>query len=213
MWRSRGFVVGAEVKSDTGRALTAHSMVTAAGRSPRRRGRVWPGCHQQCLRQRGGWDVVPDAVCQVRIVSAGSRVPRACPRMRFGQARPAASQAANSPPAVQLTEPAISYVRRRRRHRAEQSPAVGPCVGRAQAATGYVQVHSAPFTAASGFQSAGSVACPGKKVPLGGGVTIASDSVVANINSSYPSGHSWVADVDNGTASSPGFTVYAVCAD
>ncbi len=78
---------------------------------------------------------------------------------------------------------------------------------------GYVRVASAAFTAPAGLQAAGSVSCPGKKVPLGGGVTIASDSVVANINSSYPAGKSWVADVNNGTGSNTAFTVHAICAN
>ena len=77
---------------------------------------------------------------------------------------------------------------------------------------GYVKVSSASLTASSGLQSGGSVTCPGKKVPLDGGVTIASADLNANINSSYPSGQNWVADINNGSNSTTSFTVYAICA-
>lgn len=78
---------------------------------------------------------------------------------------------------------------------------------------GYVRVESAPFSVPGDIQGAGSVTCPGKKVPLGGGVSITSADLNANINSSYPSGKNWVADVNNGSAATTTFTVYAICAN
>jgi hypothetical protein len=76
---------------------------------------------------------------------------------------------------------------------------------------GYTVVSSAPFAAPNGIQSHGSVSCPGLKQPAGGGAWTESGSVFANINSSYPSGHSWEVDVNNTSGSDTSFTVYAVC--
>ncbi len=94
----------------------------------------------------------------------------------------------------------------------EKAPAVNAPASTTKPPAGYVRVY-APFTAPGGLQTSGSVTCPGKKVPLGGGVTIASSNVNANINSSYPSGKNWVVNVNNATASAAGFTVYAICAN
>ena len=55
------------------------------------------------------------------------------------------------------------------------------------------------------------MACPTGKVPLGGGVFFSSVSVSAGINSSYPTGTGWAADVNNGSTSASSFFVYAVC--
>jgi hypothetical protein len=63
----------------------------------------------------------------------------------------------------------------------------------------------------AGAQVHGTVACPAGKVVLGGGAFFGSGSVSANINSSYPIGSGWAADVNNGSASASNFFVYAVC--
>ena len=76
---------------------------------------------------------------------------------------------------------------------------------------GYVVVHSGALSSPANVQAHGSVTCPSGKVPLGGGVFFSSSSVSANINSSYPSGSGWAADVNNGTTAASSFTVYAVC--
>ncbi len=87
-----------------------------------------------------------------------------------------------------------------------------------QAATpsGYV-IKTASFTATNGQQSFGSVTCPATKKgvarePLGGGVVITSNSLSANVNSSYPSSTSWDAYVSNNSGADTSFTVYAICA-
>ena len=76
---------------------------------------------------------------------------------------------------------------------------------------GYVQVHSLPFTSNQFTQTRGSVACPAGTVPYGGGVVVASSGLNANVNSSFPAGNTWVADVNN-VSSPTTFAVYAVCA-
>ena len=75
---------------------------------------------------------------------------------------------------------------------------------------------SATFTAATGVQTIGAVTCPititgVARVPLGGGVYISSTDLSANINSSYPSGRDWVADVNNASGFDTAFSVWAVC--
>lgn len=76
---------------------------------------------------------------------------------------------------------------------------------------GYAVVHSGSLSSPAGTQVHGSVACPAPKVALGGGVFFSSGSVLANINSSYPAGSGWAADVNNASASASSFTVYAIC--
>ena len=75
---------------------------------------------------------------------------------------------------------------------------------------------SATFTAGTGGQTNGSVTCPltstgVARVPLGGGVYLSSSDLSANINSSYPSGTRWVADVNNNSGFDTAFSVWAVC--
>jgi hypothetical protein len=93
-----------------------------------------------------------------------------------------------------------------------KSPAVtlGPAAAAAKP-KGYVVVHSGALTSPAGAQAHGSVSCPAKKVPLGGGVFFSSGSVLANINSSYPTATGWSADVNNASTSASSFTVYAAC--
>ena len=81
----------------------------------------------------------------------------------------------------------------------------------AKAPPGYVRV-VAVFTSATDVQTRGSVACPAGTVVFGGGVFVSSSNINININSSFPAGNGWVADVDNVSGGSVGFTVHAVCA-
>jgi hypothetical protein len=79
---------------------------------------------------------------------------------------------------------------------------------------GYLVV-TATISAAPG-QTRGTVTCPKKgtatRLPQGGGAVIASSSLTANINSSFPSGNGWAADVNNNSGTATSFSVYAVCA-
>ena len=94
-----------------------------------------------------------------------------------------------------------------------KSPAVAAAPDAAAAnPAGYTVVNSGALTSGANVQTHGSVACPSGKVPLGGGVFYSSGSVLANINSSYPTATGWAADVNNGSTSASSFTVYAVCA-
>jgi hypothetical protein len=63
----------------------------------------------------------------------------------------------------------------------------------------------------NGFQSRALARCPKGKVPLGGGAFILSNSTRASINSSFPSGRDWVADVNNASGLDTTFTVTAIC--
>jgi hypothetical protein len=99
------------------------------------------------------------------------------------------------------------------------APASAPAAGKpipsapvlpAKLPRGYVQVHSQPFSAGQFTQTRGSVICPIGTVVYGGGVLITATSLNANVNSSFPVGNTWVADVNNVGAPTT-FTVYAVC--
>lgn len=75
-------------------------------------------------------------------------------------------------------------------------------------------VVSSSYDAPNGIQSAGTASCPSGTVVYGGGEIVDSDSLDANVNSSYPLGDTeWVADVNNASGADTGFAVYAVCAD
>jgi hypothetical protein len=74
---------------------------------------------------------------------------------------------------------------------------------------GYRLVTSFQYTAPPNSQTFGQVTCPGHEQPSGGGVF--DDGGSDGINSSYPSGHSWDAYVNNPTSTSGGFLVFAVC--
>jgi hypothetical protein len=76
---------------------------------------------------------------------------------------------------------------------------------------GYLVVESSVISALSGVQTHGSVTCPGTEQPVGGGVFVQSSSTAVNINSSYPSGSSGEADVNNASDSPTVFRVYAEC--
>jgi len=82
----------------------------------------------------------------------------------------------------------------------------------AETPPGY-KVVTAGFTAPTGLQTAASVPCPAKTVVLGGGALIASNSVLANINSSIPHGNrTWTVKVNNASGADTSATVYAICA-
>jgi hypothetical protein len=94
--------------------------------------------------------------------------------------------------------------------------AAGPALNTAGTPSNY-KVVAAGFTAPNGVQSFGTVACPVSRrgvqtYPLSGGVVIGSDSVLANINATYPSGTNWDAYVNNNSGAITDFSVYAVCA-
>ncbi len=98
------------------------------------------------------------------------------------------------------------------------SPGAGKQAPEVQAATpsGY-KIVSASFAAPNGQQTGGTVTCPATKkgatrYPLGGGVLIASNSLNANVNSSYATGTTWRGYVNNNSGADTSFTVYAVCA-
>ncbi len=76
---------------------------------------------------------------------------------------------------------------------------------------GYAVVSSGPLPAGYGSQDLGLVSCPVNTVVYGGGVLLASDSLDANVNSSWPSSNGWSAYVNNASTTSTSFTVYAVC--
>jgi hypothetical protein len=102
---------------------------------------------------------------------------------------------------------------------APAAPGAGKPAPEVQAAakpTGYTVV-SASFSAPNGQQTFGSVTCPATnkgvtRDPLGGGVVITSNSLSANINSSFPVSTAWETYVDNNSGADTSFTVYAVCA-
>jgi hypothetical protein len=77
---------------------------------------------------------------------------------------------------------------------------------------GYVSLQSALLPAPAHKQSGGSLACPTGKVPLGGGALVSSSDLNANINSSFPSGASWLVDVNNGSSFATTFRVFVICA-
>jgi hypothetical protein len=82
-----------------------------------------------------------------------------------------------------------------------------------RAPAGYRVVTSGLLTALTGRQTRGSVTCPAGTVPFGGGAFISGSNENININSSFPSGTSWFADINNVSGSSDTFSVYAVCAN
>ena len=78
---------------------------------------------------------------------------------------------------------------------------------------GYTRVNSAVISNPPGAQSAGTVSCPSGTVVLGGGAfTSSSTPGQQEINTSYPSSiTTWQVFVDNTSAASLNFTVYAIC--
>jgi hypothetical protein len=78
------------------------------------------------------------------------------------------------------------------------------------------KIVSKHFTAPSGADTVGSVACPkvsgAPTVPLSGGAKVNGTGLETNINSSWPTAKGWDVRVNNASARSTMFTVYAVCA-
>ena len=76
----------------------------------------------------------------------------------------------------------------------------------------YVKVSSGAFTVGAGAQASGTVTCPGKTVPYGGGVFVSTTALSANINTSIPLSNGWRGDVNNASIASTTFEIIAVCA-
>jgi hypothetical protein len=77
---------------------------------------------------------------------------------------------------------------------------------------GYTLVSSQTLVAPAGEQTRGVVPCPAGRVPLSGSAAIHSVSVQASVNSTFPLGDNWIADVNNAGASDVTFEVDVVCA-
>lgn len=77
--------------------------------------------------------------------------------------------------------------------------------------SGYVVVQQTYDVAAHSANNGDSV-CPAKTVPLGGGVLVASTSVLADINTSSPLTFAWDVFIQNRGSSDSTFTVFAICA-
>jgi hypothetical protein len=95
--------------------------------------------------------------------------------------------------------------------------AAPPSIGTASAVKTpplYAVAQSAPISAPSGTQTAGTVSCPAGTVVLGGGALVAASSPATTLASSYPmsNGGGWVAAVNNTSGTAQSFTVQAVCA-
>jgi hypothetical protein len=77
---------------------------------------------------------------------------------------------------------------------------------------GYTIVSSGTIVAPAGEQTRGTVSCPIGLVPLSGSAAIHSVSLGASVNSTFPLGTDWIADVNNAGASDVTFDVDVVCA-
>jgi hypothetical protein len=87
--------------------------------------------------------------------------------------------------------------------------------GAAQAASappGYTIARQDGFVAHANGQTRGSVTCPPGTVPLSGGAAIFTPSLDNNVNSSFPSGSTWIVDVNDAGPADVQFNVFAVCA-
>jgi hypothetical protein len=98
-------------------------------------------------------------------------------------------------------------------------PAAAPTAGKTVPVTAtpagklprrYVQVHSQLFSAGQFTQTRGTVLCPIGTVVYGGGVLITATGLNANVNSSFPAGNTWIAEVNN-VGEPTTFSVYAIC--
>jgi hypothetical protein len=76
---------------------------------------------------------------------------------------------------------------------------------------GYTRVSTGNLNLPAGTQTRGVATCPAGTVPFSGSVFVFSPSLVVNVNSSFPSGTSWVADVNNGSGSAALFEVTVIC--
>src|SRR4051794_22558978 len=80
------------------------------------------------------------------------------------------------------------------------------------AVQGLTVVTSPAVVVAAGTQARGTVQCPGRKVPLGGGAFIGGSDLTVGIASSFPSARSWVVDVGNPSAAAASFQIRVLCA-
>src|SRR5262245_27843724 len=76
---------------------------------------------------------------------------------------------------------------------------------------GYTVVQ-ASFDVPAGTQMGGAVTCPGRTVAIGGSAFVDSTSVLASVNSSFPTKHGWIADVNNASAEDTQARAIAICA-
>jgi hypothetical protein len=75
----------------------------------------------------------------------------------------------------------------------------------------YVSLQSALLSAPAGLQTRGTLSCPTATVPLGGGVSISSGDLRANVNSSFPNGATWIADINNASGANTTFRLFVIC--
>src|SRR3954463_7759702 len=75
----------------------------------------------------------------------------------------------------------------------------------------YVSLQSALLSAPAGLQTRGTLACPTATVPLGGGGSISAGDLRANVNSSFPNGTTWIADVNNASGANTTFRLFVIC--
>src|SRR3954451_24324977 len=92
------------------------------------------------------------------------------------------------------------------------APAASEAAAKGGPPRGYTLVNSETLVAPAGEQTRGFVTCPGGRVPLSGSASIHSSSVLASVNSSFPLGNVWIADVNNASATDVTFEGDAVCA-
>jgi hypothetical protein len=78
--------------------------------------------------------------------------------------------------------------------------------------SGYTVVQSPSFDVPAGTQMGGSVTCPPHTVAIGGTAFVDSVDVLASVNSSFPTRHGWVIDVNNASGEDTPAHVIAVCA-
>src|SRR3954451_23361811 len=75
----------------------------------------------------------------------------------------------------------------------------------------YESLQGPLLAAPDGQQTRGTLACTTGKLPLGGGVLISSNDVQATVNSSFPNGGTWIADVNNSSGSATTFRLFVIC--
>src|SRR4051794_1009959 len=103
-----------------------------------------------------------------------------------------------------------------------RSTALGLAVASLLTTGGGAQAGSAPpaytivridgFVAHANAQTRASATCPPGTVPLSGGAAIFGPDIDRNLNSSFPSGATWIVDVNNASSADAQFNVFAVCA-
>src|SRR5262249_38201270 len=92
----------------------------------------------------------------------------------------------------------------------KQPDAVTPALVTAKP-RGYLIVASGAVSSPAHTQRYRQVLCPQPLLPLGGGGFVQSTSTAVDVNSSFPVGLGWEADVNNNSGSPTTFTVYAIC--